>query len=259
MKNIVVSEEKVPPSSPLLLVFVGASFLGLVLFIVLGVVSLGCEKIAQNEVSVTHSNEMFSSARSVSQTENSWTARTTRESGWLSQVYSASCPAECVAGSACSASLEEKYQSCLSGMSCIPGNSLSTLSGSEEFLLKLSAIAEFSPHLGDPCQLRRDTWLCLRPTRGGDWSCLSQMDACSNRSGSVASSQRGVRIKGEDLLSSGVDIVVRENGPEGRALARESGFVFKTGIRRRALCGGLRFNLNHSNVNWVSFFLYPAQ
>jgi hypothetical protein len=142
---------------------------------------------------------------------------------------------------------------CVSTVSCIPGTCSDMLEGTEELSLHLSSIVERSPagESLDACKTGRDLWLCFRRRLDTDWQCLSQREACSNHSRSPAA----IAVTGDDVLRESLELEVREGAPDGSPLARHTGVLYRKGVQRKGLCGGLKVDLDASSVTSLTFFL----
>ncbi|HET7540051.1 MAG TPA: hypothetical protein VFK05_09265 [Polyangiaceae bacterium] len=81
---------------------------------------------------------------------------------------------------------------------------------------------------------------------------MSQVEACRNGRRSI----NAVPITSDDLIRSGVDLEIREGGPAGPILALKAGAKYAEGVRRTALCTGLRANFPDTTpVAYVIYFL----
>jgi hypothetical protein len=187
-----------------------------------------------------------------------------REGPWTDELHAELCAAPCCGGAACPVSADnagkkeckegdERCQSCVSTVSCIPGACGEMLGGDEDFRLHLSGVHERGPS-GEPvdaCKSGRDLWLCLKRRDEREWQCLSQREACSNKSRSPA----GIALRPEELLQSGFELEVREGAPDGEAISKKSGALYKGGLQRRGLCGGFRSDFGPGPVSHFTFFL----
>lgn len=197
--------------------------------------------------------------------------QTTRETAlpsWTDTLHATECPSPCSGGTACAVTTENgakercrvgagRCDACVSGVSCIAGDQAALFTGWESWSLHLSAIAERGPgrSVVDPCKTKRDLWLCLRSKSKPSASCVSQVEACRNGARSIAA----IAITSNDLISSGVDLEIREGGPSGAVLAVKTGAKYPDGVNRTALCGGLRMNFaDTTTVAYVTYFLDAA-
>jgi hypothetical protein len=176
--------------------------------------------------------------------------------GWFAGTTALSCPAPCLAGSACSQPLDAGLAKCISGLTCIPGSPGATFDGTERVSLRLSAIREADTDV-DSCKSGSDLWLCARPSSSTTWQCSSQREACRSATSLAAFSTVSIPLTGEALLREGVDFIVRQDGPEGEVLAQLNGHTFERGLKREAACKGQKIRFDEPRIEWASFFLVP--
>ena len=164
------------------------------------------------------------------------TSTTRRDEPWTSLLHAETCPVPCCGGAACT----EKPRTCISGITCIPGECGLGLAVGEGWALHLSGITErHDTEDLDPCNTRRDLWLCLRPSSTGSWKCLSQRESCSKGGRSTD----WVAVTTDDLIRNGVDVLVRSGGESGDVLVSKPGARYSSGLQRRGLCGGFKMAL----------------
>lgn len=146
---------------------------------------------------------------------------------------------------------------CPSEITCVPGGCGTELDAGETWELHASYLA--GGDVTDTCSSpRRDTWACLRSGSSGEWSCLAMSETCGVRRGR---GDRSVLVTTEDLTDRGIDIEIRDRGPNGPVLARRARARYATGLLRRALCTGLKFDgftdVAGSGIDSFVYFLEP--
>jgi hypothetical protein len=128
--------------------------------------------------------------------------------------------------------------------------------GSEQWRLRLSVIYERSPTgtAAKPCESGRDLWYCVTSPSNPAPRCVSQLEVCAR-----GSNQATVAISTDELVNTGVEMVVRVGGPSGSIIATKPNAKYTTGVRRNALCSGLRMNFPKDGaIDYVTFFLDAA-
>lgn len=189
-------------------------------------------------------------------------------SPWPELLSASACEAPCCGGSACtSTEMNGIFRGCKpgaascdrcpSGVACIPGNCEMLFSGSEQWRLRLSAIYKRASTgtPAKPCQSGRDLWYCIALPSRAKATCISQLEACERE----ARDQTTIAISTSDLVDTGVEMVVRVGGPDGPIIATKRDAKYAAGIRRNALCSGLRMNFPKDEaIEYVTFFLDAA-
>ena len=196
-------------------------------------------------------------------------SRSPSASSWVELLSASACEAPCCGGAACiSTEANSTFRGCPpganscdrcpSGVACIPGECEMLFSGSEQWRLRLSAIYKRTPAgtTAKPCESGRDLWYCITSPTNPTPSCVSQLEACEH--GSKGSTSIAVSTK--ELTNTGVEMVVRVGGPNGSIVAAKANAKYTTGIRRNALCSGLRMNFPKGEaIDYVTFFLDAAE
>jgi hypothetical protein len=183
---------------------------------------------------------------------------------WTSSLHASECPEVCCGGSACAVSAENSGKNrckpgsphcdeCLSGLTCIPGACSERVTAGVSFALHLSSILERGS-TGEPidsCRSQRDLWLCVGHADDPELRCVSQREACSNRSRSPV----GIPVTSDELLKEKLSIEVREGGPDGVTLAQRDSVPYRDGLQRRGLCSGLKLTFEASTIAAFTYYL----
>jgi hypothetical protein len=163
---------------------------------------------------------------------------------WRGHLTGPTCDAACVGGLQCAA----KPLDCTSGLSCIPGTGTERFANDESWMLHLSAVQELdgSGQLVDPCESRKDFWVC----RSNTAICASQAEACANAGRTLAP----IPVYGAELDHVGVALDVRLGGPTGPIVAAAAPI---RNLRRGGLCRGFVVKTSGGNIAKISYFLLP--
>lgn len=251
-----LADRRKPPTA--LLVAVAIAFVG---------IGVGGGALLMRSGSTPTATPAASSAASTQQAP-AIAAPSPSSSPWTELLSASACKAPCCGGSACTSTETNgtfrgckpgaaSCDRCPSGVACIPGECEILFSGSEQWRLRLSAIYKRAPTgtLAKPCESGRDLWFCITSPSTAKATCLSQLESCERE----ARDQATVSISTSDLVGTGVEMVVRVGGPDGPIIATKRDAKYATGIRRNALCSGLRMNFPKDEaIEYVTFFLDAA-
>jgi hypothetical protein len=163
---------------------------------------------------------------------------------WRTRLADTPCIAPCAGGTTCST----KSVECTSGFACVPGTGAERFGDHELWSLHLSAVQEVDAagYSVDPCDARKDFWVCRRGTS----ECVSQADACANAGRGTAP----IAVTGAELDHGGVTLDVHLGGPAGPLVAATAPI---RNLRRGGLCRGFSAKATGGAVAKVTYFVRP--